>query len=70
MGTAVAMGVAPVSDQMPERLRTAGTEGSHLAFMNGVRTAVLVAGALCVVGAVPAVLGVRRTAPETAPGHG
>ncbi|MEU4657964.1 MFS transporter [Streptomyces sp. NPDC023723] len=59
---AVAMGVAPVSDGMPARLRDAVAEGSHQAFMNGVHTAVLVAGVLCVIGAVVAAVGVRRTA--------
>ncbi|MFI0986312.1 DHA2 family efflux MFS transporter permease subunit [Streptomyces exfoliatus] len=62
---AVAMGVAPVSAEMPDRLRAAVAEGSHLAFMNGVHTAVLVAGALCVAGAALAAFGVRRT-PEAA----
>ncbi len=62
---AVAMGVAPVSDTMPDQLRTAVVEGSHQAFMNGVHTAALVAGVLCVIGAATAVVGVRRT-PDTA----
>ncbi|MFI6492322.1 MFS transporter [Streptomyces sp. NPDC050564] len=57
---AVAMGVAPVSGDMPARLKTAVAEGSHQAFMNGVHTSVLVAGALCLVGALLAVVGVRR----------
>ncbi|MEU9204755.1 MFS transporter [Streptomyces sp. NPDC048332] len=64
---AVAMGVAPVSDGMPAQLRSAVVEGSHQAFMNGVHTAVLVSGLLCLLGAVLAVAGVRRS-PE-APGH-
>nr|WP_282548403.1 MFS transporter [Streptomyces rochei] len=62
---AVAMGVAPVSDTMPDQLRTAVVEGSHQALMNGVHTAALVAGVLCVIGAATAVVGVRRT-PDTA----
>ncbi|WP_435972375.1 MFS transporter [Streptomyces sp. Qhu_M48] len=62
---AVAMGVAPVSDQMPTQIRAAVAEGSHQAFMNGVHTSVLVAGVLCVGGAVLAAVGVRRT-PEAA----
>lgn len=62
---AVAMGVAPVSGEIPGRLGAAVAEGSHQAFMNGVHTAVLVAGALCVAGAVLAALGVRRI-PEAA----
>ncbi|GGY98609.1 MFS transporter [Streptomyces poonensis] len=57
---AVAMGVAPVSGEMPAQLKGAVIEGSHQAFMNGVHTSVLVAGVLCVVGAVVAVAGVRR----------
>ncbi|MFC8761583.1 DHA2 family efflux MFS transporter permease subunit [Streptomyces sp. NPDC057193] len=61
---AVAMGVAPVNADMPAALRAAVTEGSHEAFMNGVHTSVLVAGTLCVLGAVLAVVGVRRRTPE------
>ncbi|RPK38735.1 Antiseptic resistance protein [Streptomyces sp. ADI92-24] len=64
---AVAMGVAPVSDGMPAQLRSAVVEGSHQAFMNGVHTAVLVSGLLCLLGALLAVVGVRRS-PE-AIGH-
>ncbi|MFI6647585.1 MFS transporter [Streptomyces sp. NPDC050529] len=64
---AVAMGVAPVSDGMPAQLRSAVVEGSHHAFMNGVHTAVLVSGLLCLLGALLAVVGVRRS-PE-ATGH-
>ncbi|MET7632821.1 MULTISPECIES: hypothetical protein [unclassified Streptomyces] len=36
-------------------------EGSGRAFMNGLHTAVLVTGALCVVGAALAAVGVRST---------
>lgn len=61
---AVAMGAAPVSAEMPTQLKSAVVEGSHQAFMNGVHTSVLVAGALCVLGALMAAMGVRR-----APGH-
>ncbi|MGW0468503.1 MFS transporter [Streptomyces sp. NPDC003027] len=57
---AVAMGVSPVSGTMPADLRAAVVEGSGQAFMNGVHTAVLVTGALCVAGAVLAAVGVRR----------
>jgi EmrB/QacA subfamily drug resistance transporter len=64
---AVAMGAAPVSDDMPARVGAAVVEGSHQAFMNGVHTSVLTAGVLCVLGALLAVAGVRRT-PEAA-GH-
>ncbi|MFJ8539727.1 MFS transporter [Streptomyces sp. NPDC093591] len=58
---AVAMGVAPVSGEMPAQLEAAVIEGSHEAFMNGVHTSVLVAGVLCVTGALVAAAGVRRT---------
>ncbi|MER0241742.1 MFS transporter [Streptomyces sp. HSW2009] len=57
---AVSMGVAPVSDETPEHLRTAILEGSHHAFMNGVHTAALVSGTLAVVGALLAAGCVRR----------
>ncbi|MEU3608032.1 MFS transporter [Streptomyces sp. NPDC035033] len=57
---AVAMGIAPVPDALPAALRTAVTEGSHQAFMNGVHTSVLVAGTLCALGAVLAATGVKR----------
>ncbi|OKJ75869.1 tetracenomycin C resistance and export protein [Streptomyces sp. TSRI0107] len=56
---AVAMGVAPVSGDMPERLRAAVVEGSGAAFMNGVHAAVVVTGVLCLVGAALAALGLR-----------
>jgi EmrB/QacA subfamily drug resistance transporter len=62
---AVAMGLAPVSGTMPAQLKAAVVDGSHQAFMNGVHTAALVAGVLCVLGAVTAAAGVRRR-PETA----
>ncbi|MGW7054767.1 MFS transporter [Streptomyces sp. NPDC054887] len=58
---AVAMGVAPVSGDMPAQLRAAVVEGSGQAFMNGVHTAVAVTGVLCLVGAVLAAIGIRRT---------
>ncbi|WP_093798386.1 MFS transporter [Streptomyces sp. Wb2n-11] len=57
---AVAMGVSPVSGDMPAQLRAAVVEGSGQAFLNGVHTAVLVTGVLCVAGAVLAAVGVRR----------
>ncbi|MBT2490774.1 MFS transporter [Streptomyces sp. ISL-96] len=63
---AVAMGVSPVSGDMPARLRTAVIEGSGQAFINGVHTAALVTGVLCVAGAVLAAVGVRRRNPEGA----
>jgi hypothetical protein len=62
---AVAMGVAPVSGDLPAPVRAAVVEGGHQAFMNGVHTSVLTAGVLCVAGALLAVTGVRR-APEAA----
>jgi EmrB/QacA subfamily drug resistance transporter len=58
---AVAMGVAPVSDTMPAQLKSAVVDGSHQAFMNGVHTAALVAGVLCILGAIMAATGVRRS---------
>ncbi|WP_087930131.1 MFS transporter [Streptomyces albireticuli] len=57
---AVAMGISPVGDSMPGRLRAAVTEGSGQAFINGVHTATLVTGVLCLVGAVLAAAGLRR----------
>ncbi|CAM3772812.1 MFS transporter [Nocardiopsis rhodophaea] len=57
---AVAMGAAPVSADMPGQLRAAVLEGSGQAFMNGVHTAALVTGVLCVAGAVLAAVCVRR----------
>ncbi len=57
---AVSMGAAPVSAEMPAQLKSAVVEGSHHAFMNGLHTSVLVAGVLCVIGALVAVAGVRR----------
>lgn len=57
---AVAMGVAPVSSDMPTGLRAAVVEGSGRAFMNGVHTAVAITGVLCLLGAVIAVVGLRR----------
>ncbi|GAA2493186.1 DHA2 family efflux MFS transporter permease subunit [Streptomyces gobitricini] len=61
---AVAMGVAPAGGDMPSQVRAAVVEGSGQAFMNGVHTAVLVTGVLCVAGAVLAAVGVRRGAAE------
>lgn len=42
---AAAMGVAPVSGDLPAGLRAAVVEGSGQAFMNGVHVAVVVTGA-------------------------
>ncbi|MFJ4621292.1 MFS transporter [Streptomyces sp. NPDC088812] len=61
---AVAMGVAPVAEGMPAQLRAAVVEGSGQAFMNGLHTASVVTGLLCVVGAVLAAVGMRRSAPS------
>ncbi|MET9588311.1 MFS transporter [Streptomyces sp. NPDC006539] len=58
---AVAMGVSPSSSGMSAQLGAAVFEGSGRAFMNGLHTAVLVTGALCVVGAALAAVGVRST---------
>ncbi|MEU2184986.1 MFS transporter [Streptomyces thermolilacinus] len=61
---AVAMGVAPVSADMPDRLRAAVVEGSGQAFMGGVHLAATVTGVLCLVGAAVATAGLRsRTGP-------
>ncbi|WP_030371328.1 MFS transporter [Streptomyces rimosus] len=56
----VAMGVSPITGDMPERLKSAVVEGSGQAFVSGVHTAALVTGVLCVVGAVLAAAGIRR----------
>ncbi|TXS54340.1 MFS transporter [Streptomyces sp. t39] len=62
---AVAMGIAPVSADMPGPLRAAVVEGSGQAFMNGVHTAVTVTGVLCLLGAALAAAGLRGTAPAS-----
>ncbi|WP_432056786.1 MFS transporter [Streptomyces sp. bgisy022] len=61
---AVAMGIAPVSPDMPARLRDAVVEGSGQAFVNGLHSAVTVTGVLCLIGAVVAVAGIRSRAQE------
>ncbi|GAA3079098.1 MFS transporter [Streptomyces glomeratus] len=58
----VALGVWPLSPHMTAQVKAAVIEGSGHAFMNGVHTAASVAGVLCVVGAVVAVIGVRPNA--------
>lgn len=63
---AVAMGVAPVSADMPAGLRAAVAQGSGQAFLNGVHTAVVVTGLLCLAGAVLAAVGISRPAQEPA----
>ncbi|MEU4424933.1 MFS transporter [Actinoplanes sp. NPDC024001] len=60
---AVAMGVAPVTADLPDQVRAAIIDGSATAFLNGVHTAALVAGMLCLAGAVVAVAGIRRGTP-------
>ncbi|MEV2242934.1 MFS transporter [Streptomyces sp. NPDC049970] len=62
---AVAMGVAPVTDDMPAQLRAAVVEGSGNAFMNGVHSAALVTAVLCVAGALLAGFGMRRATGPT-----
>ncbi|WP_129839611.1 MFS transporter [Streptomyces sp. RFCAC02] len=57
---AVAMGIPPVSDGMPEQLRSAVVEGSGQAFMNGLHTAALVTGVLCLIGALLAAVAIRH----------
>jgi hypothetical protein len=63
---AVAMGVAPVSGDMPAGLRAAVVEGSGQAFMNGVHVAVVVTGVLCVLGTALAAAGLRPPRPRRA----
>ncbi|MFF9215968.1 MFS transporter [Streptomyces viridosporus] len=65
---AVAMGIAPVSSDMPAQLRAAVVEGSGQAFVNGLHSAVTVTGILCLLGAVAAVLGIRSRAQEAEAG--
>ncbi|MEV5364619.1 MFS transporter [Streptomyces cellulosae] len=63
---AVAMGIAPVSPDMPEGLRAAVVEGSAQAFVNGMHAAVTVTGVLCLIGALVAVAGIRGRSPDAA----
>ncbi|MEV6162340.1 MFS transporter [Streptomyces sp. NPDC052052] len=65
---AVAMGIAPVSSDMPAQIRAAVVEGSGQAFVNGLHSAVTVTGILCLIGAVVAVIGIRSRAEEAADG--
>ncbi|MET9322838.1 MFS transporter [Streptomyces sp. NPDC003038] len=65
---AVAMGMSPVSGDMPGQLKAAVVEGAGQAFINGVHSAALLTGVLCVAGAVLAAVGVRR-APQAPGGH-
>ncbi|BCY12646.1 MFS transporter [Actinoplanes sp. L3-i22] len=59
---AVAMGIAPVSADMTENVRAAVIDGAATAFLHGVHAAALVSGVLCLVGALVAVVGIRRGA--------
>ncbi|CAL9396600.1 DHA2 family efflux MFS transporter permease subunit [Streptomyces sp. enrichment culture] len=61
---AVAMGIAPVTSDMPGPLRAAVVEGSGQAFVNGLHSAVTVTGVLCLIGAVVAVAGIKSRAAE------
>ncbi|MFI2423959.1 MFS transporter [Streptomyces sp. NPDC018955] len=63
---AVTMGIAPVSADMPAQLKAAVVEGSGQAFVNGLHSAVVVTGVLCLVGAVAAVAGIERRPRGTA----
>lgn len=56
------MGVAPVSDAMPARLRAAVVEGNGQVFTNGQHTASVVTGLLGVGGAVLAAVGIGKSA--------
>ncbi|CAL9448335.1 MFS transporter [Streptomyces sp. enrichment culture] len=67
---AVAMGIAPVSGDMPAQLRAAVVEGSGQAFVNGLHSAVTVTGVLCLIGAVVAVAGIRSRSREEAAAGG
>ncbi|GLX99972.1 MFS transporter [Actinoplanes sp. NBRC 101535] len=60
---AVAMGVAPVSAEMTDSVRAAVVQGASEAFLNGVHTAALTAGVLCLIGALVAATGIRRVTP-------
>ncbi|SHM56893.1 MFS transporter [Cryptosporangium aurantiacum] len=59
---AVAQGVAPTPAGVSAQVQSAIVEGSAQAFVNGVHTAVLVTGIVCLIGAVVAYVGVRRGA--------
>ncbi|KAF3467328.1 MFS transporter [Streptomyces sp. Tu 3180] len=67
---AVAMGIAPVSSDMPAQLRAAVVEGSGQAFVNGLHSAVTVTGILCLIGAVAAFAGIERRSREARDGEG
>ncbi|MFE9171919.1 MFS transporter [Streptomyces kebangsaanensis] len=67
---AVAMGIAPVSSDMPARIKAAVVEGSGQAFVNGLHSAVTVTGILCLIGAVAAVIGIKSRAEEAKNGAG
>ncbi len=65
---AVAMGIAPVSSDMPAQIKAAVIEGSGQAFVNGLHSAVTVTGVLCLIGAVVAVIGIKSRADEAKAG--
>lgn len=67
---AVAMGIAPVSPDMPAQIKAAVVEGSGQAFVNGLHSAVTVTGFLCLIGAVTAVIGIKSRAEEARNGAG
>ncbi|MFI6583167.1 MFS transporter [Embleya sp. NPDC050493] len=64
---AVAMGVAPVSPDMPARLHAQIVEGSGQAFMNGVHTAAIIAAVACLAGAALSAAGLGRRDPSRGP---
>ncbi|MHA5048158.1 MFS transporter [Streptomyces sp. SD15] len=57
---AVAMGISPVSGDMPAQVRAAVVEGSGQAFLNGMHAAAVLTGVLCIAGAALAAAGIRR----------
>ncbi|GIF14373.1 MFS transporter [Actinoplanes teichomyceticus] len=59
---AVAMGIAPVTPDMPGTVRAAVIEGAGAAFVAGVHTAALASGVLCLIGAVVSAVFIRRGA--------
>lgn len=64
---AVAMGVAPVSPEMPAELRARIVEGSGQALMNGVHTAAIITVVVCLVSAALAAAGLGRRNPSRGP---
>lgn len=64
---AVAMGIAPVSPDMPAQLKAQIIEGSGQAFMNGVHTAALITAFACLASAALAAAGLGRRGPDRGP---